>query len=301
MERPPSCPEQTLRSRALQLVEIDFGDVSVRQSGVVPEGLTLPELKLETDSMIALTGFLITCDMGDNEQWQQLLADHIQASRTDEGEHPLQTLKDKGRDMVWPIIYYELKNLRTDPQNEKLFNRLELYRQAYYERSPLRDGTEKIYASTEDLLSVGVNTATEEFAQLLYALNAAFVVEAAESGHQFSKDEKVAIAQASDHLPLLPAKLSLGDLEKCVNLINTNESLLFTLVELELRNGGYVAVFNKRVLQKARQLEPGEKPEHSHRLRKGCPASVKFEDYPSTISELWRLTVGALDKIGYWD
>lgn len=281
----------TMKERAAAFAEADMeGRLEPLRS---IDEMTLQELKLEADSMMALAMFVVTRDLGDNKGYQQAFADYL-LEHTPPADTLLETVRERGRDFYAKILMGGFHRLREQPGGQPLVERLEHYREGYYRRTPSPESQEANYSGTEHLISAGINTVTDRFPHLLHGLDIA----ARQAG--LAPDDTARLARSSDHLALVFAKLSLGDLERFTDLINDHDFLLAAAVRVAERKGEPAAYADHRLFAKMRELYPDEKPEYAHRRRQGCPASVAFDGSPSTITELWRLTVGALEKAGHW-
>lgn len=255
--------------------------------------MSLEELKCEADSMMALVTYLISRGLGHSAAHQQVMADRLREN-TPEGGSVLETLHKNEDNFIEPILVNNFRDMRDSGKAVNLIDRLEYYRQAYYERSPQADGVESHYSSIEKMLTTGINTEADRFAILLYSFDIAA------DQLSLSKQEKVDLAYESDHLPILLAKMSVEDESRFVDLLKVHDFLVAALVKIEESENGPQAVFNRRIIAKMRELYPDEKPQYAHRRRTGCPAAVSFDGHDSAIAELWGLAVGALEKYGFW-
>ena len=258
------------------------------------EEMSLQELKLETDSMMALTTFLITRGLGQDEVRQQLFASYLSQNKAD-GDNLLESIKENGRTFYGSILIEGFRDMHTKPDLQPLLGLLNHYREGYYSRTPAADGQESYYEDSESLILAGVDTVTDRFPHVLHALDTSAML----SG--LGAEEKVRLAKASDHLAQLFAKMSLPDLERFTDLINEHDCLEAIMVQITGSEDDRNAVIDQRLFQKMRQLYPDEKSQHAHRRHQGCPAAVSFDGLPSAVGELWQLTVGALEKAGHWD
>jgi hypothetical protein len=282
----------TLKSRAEAYAQADMrGALEPLQPA---DDLSLEELKCEADSMMSLASWLITRGLGQSEAHHEVFARRLRSSVT-EDRNILETLRLGEDEFVKAVLINNFRDLAKSGHSTGLLDRLEHYRQAYYERSPQADGLESHYASSESMLTTGISTATERFAILLYSFNIA----AAKAS--LGKQQKTELAYESDHLPILLAKISVADESRFVDLVNEHDFITTALVRINTEENGPRATFDRRILTKMRQLYPDEKPEYAHRGHLGCPASVSFDGHNSAITELWQMTVGALDKLGFWD
>lgn len=293
-----SCPATidnsslTLKSRAMAFVEADMRGAPEQLHPT--DDLSLEELKCEADSMIALTTFLITRGLGQSESHQHVLAERLRRN-TPEGGNVLETLLQGKDDFIKAVLINNFRELRDSGDSSDLLGRLEHYRQAYYERSPQADGIEGHYASTENMLLTGTSTATDRFALLLHSFNTAT------KQTSLDRQQKIKLARGSEHLPILLAKISVADESRFVDLLNNHEFLSVALVRVDEGEDGPRAIFDQRIIARMRQVYPDQKPQYAHRGHLGCPASVSFDGHSNAISELWHLTVGALERYGFWD
>lgn len=281
----------TLKSRAEAYAQ---ADVRGALEPLRPtDDLSLEELKCEADSMMSLTSWLITRGLGQSEAHHEVFARRLRSSVPEDG-NILETLRRGEDEFVKAVLINNFRDLAKSGRSTGLLDRLEHYRQAYYERSPQADGLESHYASSESMLTTGISTATERFAVLLYSFNFA----AAKASLDIQ--QKTELAYESDHLPILLAKISVADESRFVDLVNEHDFVTTALVRINAGENGPRATFDRRIITKMRQLYPDEKPEYAHRGHLGCPAAVSFDGHSSAITELWQMTVGALDRLGFW-
>ena len=281
----------TLKSRAMAFVEADMADTlePIRSA----DEMSLEELKCETDSMMALATYLISRGLGHSAVHQQVMADRLRES-TPEGGNVLETIQQDKDGFIEAVLVDNFRSMRDAGRATDLVDRLEYYRQAYYERSPEADGIEAHYSSSENLLTTGISTEADRFAMLLYSFNAAA------NQIRLSGEQKVILARKSDHLPILLAKMSGEDESRLGDLLKDHDFLVVALVKIKEYEDGPQAVFNQQIIAKMRELYPEKRPKYAHRHRTGCPAAVSFDGHDSAIAELWGLTVGVLEKYGFW-
>lgn len=254
--------------------------------------MSLEELKREADSMMALTTWLITRGLGQSDAHQEVYARRLREN-TPAGGNVFEALQSEEDDFIKAVLINKFRELHEAGHADELIARLEYYRQAYYELSPQAEGIESHYVSSERMLTTGIATATERFAILLYSFNIAADQTA------LNKQQRFALANESDHLPILLAKISVTDESRFIRMINDYDFTTTALVKIIERENSHQAIIDPRIIYKMRELYPEEKPEYAHRAHLGCPASVSFNGHSSSaISELWRMTVGAMEKYG---
>ncbi len=258
------------------------------------EAMPLEELKLETDARAAIfIGAFKSFALTDNTQ--DIFIDWVKRDNPDNmledfsfielAEHFKETAP-LFFDGVLGVYTNQFKQTESGQQFLEEFN---MYRNAYFKRSPAAEDKERHYGSIQDLIFTGFVTGLMHIRGLMSRQDAAAIFEG------MSVDETESLIGSSSHLALWVSKLSLADEERYLDISNNVD---VNNNSVQIVDGVYS--FSPDLQSKMRQTASVD-PRIAHRPHLQCPASISFPGERSFNSDFWAWYNGALAKADFWN
>lgn len=262
-----------------------------------PDMMSLQAVKLEADSRMALLIRVIgDTFMNSSTVVETGLSSLLMESGSQDSWDMVSSFDAIGERYFRWLFKRQLDALSDDKGFQPFLANLELFRDAYYRRSPQPTTSDKQYESTRELIRSGVGTFTQHMVVFLHRLE-----EAAEHQYQLGPKEIARIALDSGHLLLSLAKLPLGQLERYVAMLTAHPDTMHFVARLNTSGDGqFRASLHPALLGRTRVTDILDNTAlHVHRRHQGCAAAVNLESR-NTIADLWQLSVRGLIRAGCW-